>query len=596
MSKKTNTNDRMRVAKKGTEMAYVTDQGKVAVVKKGTQEVIVTLPDNVKDLSQTRAISLDGSKSYVIRGTEILVTDTRTKKAITAISFGMGEQWLSGILMIPGGTKAYVTVGDGNCVFAMDTATDGVEEMISVGQSPGSMATTADGAWVYVRNHTSWTLSVIDAKTKRVVDTIPVRESGTGPAKERGSSRVATVTKAKDTAVEEDEMATIPEDDVEALPLLGGKATVKSKVKAACATALSLLIAAKVKATITVSVSLAIVVAVVVTVEVVVVMPTKPAPPQCKVPVAYVANYGGNTISVIDTNTNLVLETIAVGAAPYAIAVTPDGTRAYVTNSGSNTVSVIDTAANSVLTTIQVNQPYGVAVSPDGTWVYVANYRSNSFNMISAIDTVTHQIMFTIPLSVSGYLSAPIVVVTPDGTRAYVAYAQSSSVVSVIDIIKRSELAATIPVGSISSGIAVTPDGTQIYVAASSNSGTYVINTATNQVKAVVPLPDSSLYSRGVTVSSDGKRAYVTNFGSGNGNTVTVIDAANNLVLANIRVGPAYTMIRGVAVSLDGTRVYSVNEDTNTVFVIDAVTNEVSVDTISVGSSPRAITTASIPC
>ena len=89
---------------------------------------------------------------------------------------------------------------------------------------------------------------------------------------------------------------------------------------------------------------------------------------------AYITNYGSNTVSVIDTATNNVIATVAVGMILHGVAVTPDGTKVYVTNWGSNTVSVIDTATNTVTATVNVgNSPYGVAVSPDGTKVYVTN-------------------------------------------------------------------------------------------------------------------------------------------------------------------------------------------------------------------------------
>ena len=51
---------------------------------------------------------------------------------------------------------------------------------------------------------------------------------------------------------------------------------------------------------------------------------------------------------MIDTATNKMVATVAVGTFPFAVAVTPDGTHAYVTNEFSNNVSVIDTATNTV--------------------------------------------------------------------------------------------------------------------------------------------------------------------------------------------------------------------------------------------------------
>jgi YVTN family beta-propeller protein len=68
---------------------------------------------------------------------------------------------------------------------------------------------------------------------------------------------------------------------------------------------------------------------------------------------AYVANSGSNSVSLIDTSSNTVTGTIAVGSQPLAIAITPDGTRAYLAHCGGD-VWVIDTSSNKVVTKIVV--------------------------------------------------------------------------------------------------------------------------------------------------------------------------------------------------------------------------------------------------
>ncbi len=50
------------------------------------------------------------------------------------------------------------------------------------------------------------------------------------------------------------------------------------------------------------------------------------------------ANRDSNSVSVIDTATNTVVATISVGANPFGVSFSPDGTRAYVTNQTSNEV------------------------------------------------------------------------------------------------------------------------------------------------------------------------------------------------------------------------------------------------------------------
>ena len=63
----------------------------------------------------------------------------------------------------------------------------------------------------------------------------------------------------------------------------------------------------------------------------------------------------GNSIAVIDTASDQVLDTIDTGSFAAGVAISHDGTHLYVTHySGSDTVSVIDTATNSVVDTINV--------------------------------------------------------------------------------------------------------------------------------------------------------------------------------------------------------------------------------------------------
>lgn len=98
---------------------------------------------------------------------------------------------------------------------------------------------------------------------------------------------------------------------------------------------------------------------------------------------AYIANSGSNSVSVIDSVTNTVINTIKVGVRPMNVAVSPDGRHAYITNSGSDSVSVIDTVTNAVINTINVGaEPWDLAISPNGRRAYTANGSGS----VSAID------------------------------------------------------------------------------------------------------------------------------------------------------------------------------------------------------------------
>lgn len=63
-------------------------------------------------------------------------------------------------------------------------------------------------------------------------------------------------------------------------------------------------------------------------------------------PIAYVSNYNGNTVSVIDTVTNNITATITVGYIPQGIAATPDGKKVYVLDDADSYVDYIGTNTN----------------------------------------------------------------------------------------------------------------------------------------------------------------------------------------------------------------------------------------------------------
>ena len=77
--------------------------------------------------------------------------------------------------------------------------------------------------------------------------------------------------------------------------------------------------------------------------------------------IVYVANYKGNTTSVIDGKTNRVTDTIPVGNSPDPVAVNPSTNIVYVANYWDKTIPVIDGKTNRVTATIPVdNEPSSV--------------------------------------------------------------------------------------------------------------------------------------------------------------------------------------------------------------------------------------------
>ncbi len=85
--------------------------------------------------------------------------------------------------------------------------------------------------------------------------------------------------------------------------------------------------------------------------------------------VIYLVNQSKNRVDILNTTSNTVVQSIAVGTGPVGAAESPDGAWLYVTNAKSSTVSVISLSgmAPQVTQTVTIPAtPEGVAVGNDG--------------------------------------------------------------------------------------------------------------------------------------------------------------------------------------------------------------------------------------
>jgi YVTN family beta-propeller protein len=294
---------------------------------------------------------------------------------------------------------------------------------------------------------------------------------------------------------------------------------------------------------------------------------------------AYVINTNSDSVTPIDTATNTAGAPIPLGAAPIAVAITPDGKTAFVTtvaNSDPSTGSVtpIDTATNTAGTPIPVGTfPLGVAITPDGKTAYLATAEGDG--MLTPIDIATSTVGTPIPI----FGGLPVAVaITPDGKTAYVANGDENSVTPIDLATNTAE--APITVGNEPSAIAITPDGKTAYVANDLSGSVTPIDTATNTAGTPITVAGNPV---AVAITPDGKSAYVAGDGSG---SVTPIDLATNTAGAPI---PAGNSPSGVAVTPDGKTAYVAN-NTQPGFVtpIDTATNTPGTP-IPVGLDPVAV-------
>ena len=115
-------------------------------------------------------------------------------------------------------------------------------------------------------------------------------------------------------------------------------------------------------------------------------------------------NSGQSVVSVINTATNSIVQSIPVGIScvcvnPDSVLINRDGTRVYVANEVANTVSVIDTATNVVVGTINVGASLSsIALSPDGQTLFVVAQPAQV--SVYVFSTMTGALEATIPLGV----------------------------------------------------------------------------------------------------------------------------------------------------------------------------------------------------
>jgi large repetitive protein len=286
---------------------------------------------------------------------------------------------------------------------------------------------------------------------------------------------------------------------------------------------------------------------------------------------AYVTNYRNNTIDVISTATNTVVNTIGVGPVPYVLTINPAGTIAYVPSHYSNYISVINLNTNTVINNITVGAlPLDSVFNNNGTLAYVTNEGGST---VSVIDVATNSVVNTITVGASPYTIA----INPAGTLAYVTNYESTTV-SVINLATNTVI-NTITVGTAPLGVTFNPSGNTAYVAVYVGWDVKVINVSSNTIIDTIPVPTPLQ----VVINPAGTLAYVTQFGGGVnifGNSISVINLATQSVVNNIMVSNSPY---GVAFMPRGESAYITNFLSANVNIINVSSNTI-VNTITIGN------------
>ncbi|MFI9009173.1 hypothetical protein ACIGNX_18295 [Actinosynnema sp. NPDC053489] len=301
---------------------------------------------------------------------------------------------------------------------------------------------------------------------------------------------------------------------------------------------------------------------------------------------AWVANSGpldghignrGRTVTVLDSKTYRIESVIDVGVFPEDIAFTRHGRQAFVTNSTSATVSVIDTASRAVTQTVDlapvpVRYPFGVIADRSGRKVYVTTFGGASDAAITVLDNrdprhVTIGGTITIPgFAPNGFTGRPAL--TPDGKLLVVPHGSFNGPAKalLVDTATDSVL-ADVPLADAGGpqAASTTPDGRFAYVGIfggvlGGGGGVAVVDLARRSLVKVIATPAPEVH--GVDVSPNGRFVVATNFRS---RTASLISTATNEVLTTIEVG---TKPNDTAFTADGRRAFITNQGDTTVSVV----------------------------
>jgi YVTN family beta-propeller protein len=315
-------------------------------------------------------------------------------------------------------------------------------------------------------------------------------------------------------------------------------------------------------------------------------------------PVVY-AITPNNTITVVDTGSQAVINTLTLAGPAGYIVGTPDGKKLYVTGvdptsqnpDGDAVVQVIDTETYTVKNTIPLNLfPAGMVISSDGTKVYVATtFSSQSAGEVAVIDTATNTVVARIESSQPDSVG---IAISPNGTRVYVPMLGGLSQAGALDVIDTVSNALIASL-NVPAGIdqyfwaAVSPDSSKVYTYVISNDGSddsghfIVLDAASNQQMGTAPIPSGGVLSTPLPNSSI---LYGTNGGS-----VIAFNTAANSVAATV---PIASSIQDLALTPDGKQLYVSNSNAQSIAIIDTATNALAGSVPVSGATGMAIVAA----
>ncbi|MGB9169004.1 MAG: YncE family protein [Nitrososphaeraceae archaeon] len=322
--------------------------------------------------------------------------------------------------------------------------------------------------------------------------------------------------------------------------------------------------------------------------------------------------------AIFRTCEDVIVDTITGFNGPSGVAYDEENKRMYVTNQNVDTVSVIDTTTNTIIDTdgngvngitpITVgNNPFGLAYDAQKDRMYVANFGGGGGNTVSVINTTSFALIDTdgnggngiTPITVA---SGPLNIAVDEevGSNKIFVTHYTANVISTIDTDTFAVTPVNLPVGSTNSWgveyhpIDGTPNDDTMYVTNFNEGNVFVYDSDTGALIDTILQADlTGTGPTDITYDRDTLRMYVTNFNSNNVSVIDTTTVANTVIDTDpIAAGtnPIPVGANPVYVAYDPINkdMYVTNQGGTTVSVIDTTTNTV-IKTITVGNTPIGI-------
>lgn len=278
----------------------------------------------------------------------------------------------------------------------------------------------------------------------------------------------------------------------------------------------------------------------------------------------YVANQSSASVSVIDMDTDEVVNTVdllelgfSANAKPHHIVVEPDGSFWYVSLIADGFVLKFDRENNLVGRAV-FETPGLMALDAQNDRLYVGRSMA-AVNPPQRIGVIHRSTMAIEEVDV--FVARPhAITVSPDGSHVYTASLASNDMVSYMPENGEVELAI---VPSFDDRVhvlvqfAMTPDGRHLVVGGEMTGTLLVMDASEHMAPPVVTTIDVPAAPWHPVFSRDGNRMYI---GSRVGNAVTVIDATDWTVVQTIH-DERFAAPHGIALSPDGSKLYVGNRN-----------------------------------